>query len=81
MKGSEEMFPPQRFLVLVALNDLGDIVDIVARRVRIIVKRMQLLVLRNLSDELFQTHFLIGLPLFADSSLFLPLLLAPLSCL
>jgi hypothetical protein len=81
MKGSEEMFPPQRFLVLVALNDLGDIVDIVARRIRIVVKRMQLLVFGNLSNEFLQTHFLVGLSLFVYSPLFLSLLLTLLSCL
>ena len=48
------MLSAQRFIILVAFYNLGNVVDIMSRGVRIPLKSMKLFVLRNLSYELLQ---------------------------
>lgn len=52
-----------------------------ARRVRIFLESMKLLVLRHLSDKLLKIHLLLCLTLLHYSSLIFSLLLPPLPCL
>ena len=72
------MLPSERFIILVALDDLRDVVDVVARRIRILLESMKLLVFWYLSDELLKIHLLLCLALLHYSSLIFPLLLPPL---
>lgn len=50
------MLSPQRFIILIAFYNLGNIVDIMSRGVRILLECMKLFMLRDLSYKLLQIH-------------------------
>jgi hypothetical protein len=71
------VFPAERLVVLVALDDFGDIVDVVPGRVGVLFEGVQFLVFWDAGDELLEVDLLVRLPLLVAPALLLPLLLPP----
>ena len=71
------MFPSQAFIIFVALDDFGDIVDIVSGRIGILIKSVKLFMFWNLRDKFLEIHLL--RPFLISAPLIFPLFLASAS--
>jgi hypothetical protein len=75
MKRSQEMLSSQRFIILVAFDNLRNVIDIMTWRIRIFFEGVQLLVLRDLSNEFLEICLLLWFAFFNCAALLLSLLL------
>lgn len=57
LDGCEQMLPREGLLLSVGSEDFGNVVSRVSGRVRVVGECVQVLVLGNLGDELFQWRF------------------------
>lgn len=55
------MFPAETLIILIALDDFGNIIDVVPWGIGVVLEGMQFFVLWYLCDKLLQVHFLIDL--------------------